>query len=223
MTTLLTQLDSDLDELADEVRRSLVQVSVGQSGSGSGVVLSEDGLVVTNAHFVSGNRHSGRASLAQDLIVKLPNGSETIARLLAKDDEQDVAILQVEKSEKAMPTLVPLKMGDSKALRAGQWVMAMGHPWGVPGVAVAGIVIGAGPDLPESPGTGKEWIAVDLGLRPGHSGGPLVNHQGKLVGINTMMAGLEVGLAVPSNVIEEILAGVMADSPADSEPVSKSE
>ena len=64
---------------------------------------------------------------------------------------------------------------------------------------------------------------MDLGLRPGHSGGPLVNHQGKLVGINTMMAGLEVGLAVPSNVIEEILAGVMADSPADSEPVSKSE
>jgi serine protease Do len=130
-----------------------------------------------------------------------------------------VAILQVEKSEKALPTLVPLKMGESTALRAGQWVMAMGHPWGVPGVAVAGIVIGAGPDLPESPGTGKEWIAVDLGLRPGHSGGPLVNHQGKLVGINTMMAGLEVGLAVPSNVIEEILAGVMADS----EPVSKSE
>ena len=63
---------------------------------------------------------------------------------------------------------------------------------------------------------------MDLCLRPGHSGGPLVNHQGKLVGINTMMAGLEVGL-IPTNVIDEILAGVMADSPADSEPVSKSE
>lgn len=122
---------------------------------------------MTNAHVVSGNCHSGRASPAQDLIVKLPNGSETIARLLAKDDEQDVAILQVEKSEKALPTLVPLKMGDSKALRAGQWVMAMGHPWGVPGVAVAGIVIGAGPDLPESAWNGQRMDCRGLGPETG--------------------------------------------------------
>ena len=96
--------------------------------------------------------------------------------------------------------------------------MAMGNPWGVSGVAAAGIVIGAGPDLPESPGSGKEWIAVDLALRPGHSDGPLVDHQGQLIGMSTMMAGLEVGLAVPSHVIEEILAGVKAGSPADPGP-----
>jgi serine protease Do len=93
-----------------------------------------------------------------------------------------VAILQVEKPAEDNLALSPIQIGDSKGLRAGQWVMAMGHRWGVPGVAAAGIVIGAGPDLPESPGTGKEWIAVDLALRPGHSGGPLVDHQGQLVG-----------------------------------------
>ena len=89
--------------------------------------------------------------------------------------------------------------------------MAMGHPGGVPGVAAAGIVIGAGPDLPEAQGDGRDWIAVDLALRPGHSGGPLVDHQGRLIGISTIMAGLEVGMAVPAHVIgnfvEKVLAG----------------
>ena len=88
--------------------------------------------------------------------------------------------------------------------------MAMGHPWGVAGAAAAGIVIGAGPDLPEAPGAGRDWITVDLALRPGHSGGPLVNHQGRLIGMSTMMAGLEVGMAVPAHVIEGFVESVRA-------------
>jgi serine protease Do len=106
--------------------------------------------------------------------------------------------------------LWPIEVGDSKNLRCGQWVMAMGHPWGIAGAAVAGIVIGSGPDLPEVPGSGRDWVAVDLSLRPGHSGGPVVDHQGRLIGMSTMMAGLEVGMAVPAHVIEGFIAKVAA-------------
>jgi S1-C subfamily serine protease len=88
--------------------------------------------------------------------------------------------------------------------------MAMGHPWGVAGAAAAGIVIGVGPDLSEAPGTGRDWIAVDLALRPGHSGGPLVDHKGRLIGMSTMMAGLEVGMAVPVHVIQEFVESLRA-------------
>ena len=213
MTTLLPKLNSDLGDLADRVRRSLVQVSVGRSGSGSGVVFAADGLVVTNAHVVS---MKGQRRQVSEFQVTLPDGAVTTARLLAKDDDSDVAVLKIDPLEGELPELVPIEVGDSRNLRAGQWVMAMGHPWGVAGAAAAGIVIGAGPDLPEAPGAGKDWIAVDLALRPGHSGGPLVDHHGKMIGISAMMAGLEVGMAVPAHVIQEFVARVLAgDSGAD--------
>ena len=95
MTTMLPQLNNDLGELADRVCESLVQVHVGHGGLGSGVVLSKDGLVVTNAHVVSGKR--GQTSGRKEIRVVLPDGSDTAAKLLAKDDDLDVAILQVEK------------------------------------------------------------------------------------------------------------------------------
>ena len=204
MTTLLTQLNSDLGELADKVRRSLVQVSAGRRGSGSGVILTPDGLVATNAHVISGTR--GRRP-GRRLRITLPTGVVVEATSLTQDDELDVAILKLEGE---LPELQPIEFGDSKALRPGQWVMAMGYPWGVSGAVAGGIVIGAGPDLPEAPGAGRDWIAVDLALRPGHSGGPLVDHQGRLIGISTMMAGLEVGMAVPAHVIEELAKETIA-------------
>jgi S1-C subfamily serine protease len=132
------------------------------------------------------------------------------AKLLAKDDGLDVAVLKIEQLKGSFPELHPIELGDSQALRPGQWVMAMGHPWGVAGAAAAGIVIGAGPDLPEAPGTGSDWIAVDLALRPGHSGGPLVDHQGRLIGMSTMMAGLGVGMAVPVHVIRDFVESLRA-------------
>ncbi len=210
MTTLLTQMNSDLGELADRVRKSLVQVSAGRRGSGSGVVFTADGLVVTNAHVVSGQRGhpSGRG-----LQVTLSSGSVAAAGLLAKDDDLDVAVLKIEQLDGKLPELHPIELGDSKALRPGQWVMAMGHPWGVAGAAAAGIVIGAGTDQPEAPGGGRDWVVVDLALRPGHSGGPLVDHQGRLIGMSTMMAGLEVGMAVPAHIIGEFVASVRAGDP----------
>jgi serine protease Do len=136
------------------------------------------------------------------LRITLPTGAVVEATVLAKDDELDVAVLKLEGD---LPKLHPIELGNSKALRPGQWVMAMGYPWGVAGAVAGGVVIGAGPDLPEAPGMGRDWIAVDLSLRPGHSGGPLVDHQGRLIGMSTMMAGLDVGMAVPVHVISEFV------------------
>ncbi len=202
MTTLLSRLNSDLGEVANKARKSLVQVAPGRRGSGSGVIFAPNGLVVTNAHVVSGSK--GRRPV-RDLRVTLPAGAVVAARLLAKDDGLDVAVLEIELPEGDLPELHPIALGDSQTLRPGQWVMAMGYPWGVAGAAAGGIVIGAGPDLPESPGIGRDWIAVDLSLRPGHSGGPLVDHRGRLIGMSTMMAGLDVGMAVPAHVIKEFV------------------
>lgn len=208
MTTLIPQLNSDLGEFADRVRKSLVQVTAGHHGSGSGVVFNSDGLVVTNAHVVSGKGR--RRSTGDRLQVTLTDGVVVTAELLAKDEDSDVAVLKVEGADGDLSELYPIEVGDSRSLRAGQWVMAIGHPWGVSGAAAAGIVIGAGPDLPEAPGEGRDWVAVDLALRPGYSGGPLVDHQGRLIGISTMMAGLEVGMSVPAHVIQEFVAKVLA-------------
>ena len=210
MTTLLTQLNADLGEMAERVRKSLVQVAAGRTGSGSGVVFAADGLVVTNAHVVSGK--NGRRPVGE-FQVALPTGPVVAAKLLAMDNDLDVAVLKIEQLEGNLPELQPIELGDSQALRAGQWVMAMGYPWGVAGVAAAGIVIGAGSDQREAPGAGKDWIVVDLALRPGHSGGPLVDHQGRLIGMSTMMAGLEVGMAVPAHIIGEFVERVRAGGP----------
>ena len=200
MTTtskLAPQLNNDLGDLADAVRESLVRVEVGRQGAGSGVVFDSTGLIVTNAHVIAGRSGRGKGS---DLRVTLNDGRTLPAQLLAKDSDHDVAALKIEADG-----LIPIQIGDSKTLRPGQWVLAMGHPWGVAGAAAGGIVIGSGGDLPERPGSRDDWIAVGLSLRPGHSGGPMVDAEGRMVGLNTMMAGLEVGMAVPVHTIKEFL------------------
>ncbi len=190
MSALLQQLNEEMGDVADDARRSLVQVRSGRQGGGAGAIWRPDGLVVTNAHVVR-NR---------SLQVTLPDGSNLPARILAHDPARDLAALSVDASG-----LPPIELGDSRTLRPGQWVMALGHPWGVSGAATGGVVIGVGENLPEIPQSGREWIAVSLHLRPGHSGGPLVDDKGRLVGINTMMMGLEVGMAVPVHEVKTFL------------------
>ena len=209
MTTLLSRLNCDLAELADRVSDSLVRVTVGGVGSGSGVVFAADGLVVTNAHVVLG-KNGGWPST--ELRVTLPGGPVAAAKLLAKDDVLDVAVLEIKRLDGNAPELHPIELEDSRLLRPGDWVMAMGHPWGMICAAAAGIVIGVGQDLTEAPGAGRDWIAVDLALRPGHSGGPLVDHRGRLNGMSTMMAGLEVGMAVPAHVFGEFVERVRSQT-----------
>lgn len=189
MREILQQLNTDLSVLADSVRRSLVRIQNGRRGSGAGTIWHPDGLILTNAHVV------GRRSLR----VTLPDGRTLPARLLAHSRGLDLAALSVEAA--GLPTI---ELGNSQQLQPGQWVLAMGHPWGVIGAVTGGVVIDVG--LPQELSTlGRELIQVDLPLRPGYSGGPLVDVHGRLVGINTMMAGPEVGLAVPVHEVKRFL------------------
>ena len=190
MSALLQQLSSDMADLATSVRRSLVHIRNGSRGAGAGSIWHSDGLIVTNAH-VAANR---------ELHVTLPDGRELPARVLAHDSGLDLAALSVEGNG-----LPAISLGDSRRLRPGELVLAMGHPWGVSGAATAGVVIGVGNEVPETPLRGREWVAAALRLRPGHSGGPMMDADGRLVGINTMITGPEVAMAVPVHVVKDFL------------------
>ena len=191
MNDLIQELNDEMSGAVEDVRRSLVSIHNGHGGAGAGTIWRPDGLVITNAHVVRG-RHG--------LKVTLPDARTLPARLLAHDDQHDLAALAVD--AEGLPTI---QVGDSRLLKAGQWVMAIGHPYGVAGAVTAGIVIGEGAELPEVASRGREWIAVSLHMRPGHSGGPLVDIDGRLVGINTMITGPDVGMAVPVHVVKEFL------------------
>lgn len=188
---VLLQLNAELADVVARVQRSLVQVHNGRRGSGAGTIWHPDGLVVTNAHVAA------RRSLLE---VTLPDGRTAPARVIAYDEARDLAALNVDAHD--LPTVEP---GNAKLLQAGQWVMALGHPWGVPGAVTGGVVIGVGSQLPELPPRPHEWIAVSLHMRPGHSGGPLVDVGGRLVGVNTMITGPDVGFAVPVHVVKAFL------------------
>ena len=153
---LADRLNADVAGVVAAVGRSLVQVRDRRNGVGSGVIVHSDGLVITNAHVVCKG----------PLDISLPDGSNVQARLLALDKERDLAALAADATG-----LTPINLGDSSRLRVGEWVLALGHPWGVTGAAAAGIVIGTESERTESPGTGREWIAVGIALRPGNSGG----------------------------------------------------
>jgi serine protease Do len=189
MSELLAQINDQMAAVVDQARRCLVQVHNGRHGAGAGTILHADGLVITNAHVVK--RRSPKLTLA--------DGRTLPARLLTYDEGLDLAAVAVEARD--LPTI---ELGRRGELRPGQWVVALGHPWGVTGATTAGMVIDVGPPLEELPYRG-DLIQVGLHLRPGHSGGPMVDGAGRLVGINTMIAGPEVGLAVPIHSVKRFL------------------
>lgn len=197
MTGILEQLNNELSTVVARARRSLVQISNGRGGAGAGTIWHADGLILTNAHVVRRDA----------LNVLLPDERKLPARLLAYDEANDLAALAVEANE--LPTI---ELGNSKQLQPGQLVLALGHPWGVPGAVSAGPVIGVGLP-PEMPRLAREFVQAGLQLRPGHSGGPMIDAQGRLVGINTMITGPAVGLAVPMHIVAQFLKDTLG-SPA---------
>jgi serine protease Do len=198
MSELVQQLNDDLAAIVERVRPSVVQIIDGRGNAGAGTIWHPNGLIVTNAHVVA------RGGLR----VVLNDGRILPAQVLAQDRDNDVAALAVEAHD--LPIIEP---GDSTQVRPGQWVMALGHPWGVPHVLTAGVVIGVGADLPEMQ-PGRDWIALGLHLRPGHSGGPLVDTGGRLIGVNTMISGPEVGFAVPVHLVKAFLKDALGTTEA---------
>ena len=190
ITTVAQRLNDEMSTVVEPVQRSLVQIRNGGRGAGAGTIWHPDGLILTNNHVIDGG----------PIRVTLMDGRTVPGRVLARDARLDLAALSI--SARGLPAIT---LGESTSLRAGQLVIALGHPWGILGAVAAGAVIGAGDQLPETPTAKGEWIAVSLNLRPGNSGGPLVDSRGRLVGINTMITGPEVGMAVPVHVAKEFL------------------
>ena len=189
MTNIFQQLNNEISAIVEKARHSLVEITNGQRGLGAGTIWHSDGLILTNAHVIKGKSPQ----------VTLPNNQKVPAKVVAYSAEYDLAALAIEADN--LPTI---ELGNSKELKPGELVLALGHPWSVRGAVSAGPIINVGLP-PEIPRASQEFVQAGLQLRPGHSGGPMIDVHGRLVGINTLITGPEVGLAIPLHTVKEFL------------------
>jgi S1-C subfamily serine protease len=159
-------------------------------GGGSAVVLREDGFLLTCAHVVGADDARGRAAFI--------DGAEPTFEVVGRDPLTDLALIRVDAAG-----LVPAEMGEAGRLRVGQLVVAIGNPHGLGGTVTAGVVSALGRSLPARSGRTQrsipDVIQTDAALNPGNSGGALADSRGRVVGVNTALAGVGLGLAVPIN------------------------
>jgi serine protease Do len=172
-------------------------------GGGSGVVITPDGFTLTSAHVVARTEGLGRASFV--------DGRELEFEVVGSDPLSDLAVLRVDARD-----LVPAELGDAERLRVGQLVVAIGNPHGFTGSVTAGVVSALGRSLPTRSGANvrvvDNVIQTDAALNPGNSGGALADGRGRVVGINTAVAGVGLGLAVPINAAtRRIVAALMSE------------
>jgi len=170
-----------------------------RQGMGSGVIVSRDGLVLTNNHVVAD---------ADELTVVLQDDRELAAELVGADPKSDIAVIRI-KDKAAAAKLVPAQLGDSAKLEVGEWVMAIGSPFGLKQTVSAGIVSAVGRG-----NVGivdyEDFVQTDAAINPGNSGGPLVNLDGRVIGINTAIASRTggnngVGFAIPVNMARAVM------------------
>src|SRR6184192_1314588 len=172
-------------------------------GGGSGVVITPDGFTLTSAHVIARTEGRGRASFV--------DGRELEFEVVGSDPLSDLAVLRVDARD-----LVPAELGDAERLRVGQLVVAIGNPHGFTGSVTAGVVSALGRSLPTRSGANvrvvDNVIQTDAALNPGNSGGALADGTGRVVGINTAVAGVGLGLAVPINTAtRQIIAALMSE------------
>jgi S1-C subfamily serine protease len=172
-------------------------------GGGSGVVITPDGFLLTSAHVVARSAGGSRATF--------PDGRECELEVVGADPFSDLAVLRTDARD-----LVPARLGDAERLRVGQLVVAIGNPHGFGGSVTAGVVSALGRSLPTRAGSATRWvenvIQTDAALNPGNSGGALADGVGRVVGVNTAVAGVGLGLAVPINAVtRKIVAALMSE------------
>jgi serine protease Do len=162
-----------------------------QQGVGSGFIISKEGTILTNNHVVED---------ADQIKVKLADGKELDGRIIGRDPKTDLALVKIDGAS----DLQPLKLGDSDALKVGNWVVAVGSPFGLEQTVTAGIVSAKGRVIGSGPY--DNFIQTDASINPGNSGGPLINMNGEVVGINTAIiaSGQGIGFAIPINMAKEI-------------------
>jgi serine protease Do len=181
-------------EIAGRAREGVVAVRSGRGGQGSGVIWTEDGVIVTNHHVVASERAE----------VVLSDGRQLPAIVVRRDRPRDLAVLRAEAT-----SLPAIPVGDSRNLRPGQLVLAVGNPFGVRGAVSVGIISGLLGEVRAGGRRLSEMVRADIDLYPGNSGGPLLDVRGRVVGVNTMVTGPGAALAVPSHLVLRVL-----DSPA---------
>jgi serine protease Do len=187
--------------VAEHLLPRVVQLEVGRGGRGSGVVITPDGYLLTSAHVV------GRARSA---VAAFTDGAERRAEIVGADPLSDLAVLRVDPGRH----LDAATLGDADRLRVGQLVVAVGSPLGLAGSVTAGVVSALGRSLTATSGNGarvvENVIQTDAALNPGNSGGGLADSSGQVIGINTAVAGVGLGLAIPiGNTTRRIIASLL--------------
>ena len=209
MTTETEALDaysSVVTSVAERLGPSVANLRIfnrRRSGGGSGVVITPDGFLLTSAHVVIGGGARVQASFI--------DGSDAKVTVIGADPLSDLAVLRA-----AAPVAPAAELGDAASLRVGQLVVAIGNPHGYAGSVTAGVVSALGRSLPARSGVATriidDVIQTDAALNPGNSGGALVDGRGRVVGINTAVAGVGLGLAVPVNATtRRVVAALMRD------------
>ncbi len=196
----------DFADLVAEVRPAVVSITVKEEGStrqarGSGFIVNSDGTIVTNNHV---------ASAGNDFTIKLDDGTDLPAKLVGRDPRTDLAVLKVS----ADHPLAALKLGDSDHVRPGEWVVAVGNPFGLGGTATAGIISALGRDIGAGPY--DQFLQIDAAINQGNSGGPLFTQDGKVIGVNTAIlsptgGSIGIGFAIPSSLVKTVVNQLVAD------------
>ena len=163
-------------------------------GSGSGVIVREDGIIVTNNHVVGEDTREAE--------VRLSDKTHQIARVIGRDKETDIAVLKIETDRK----LAAAKFGDSSSLKVGQWVLAVGNPMGLDRTVTLGVISGIGRERLNL-SKYENFIQTDAAINPGNSGGPLFNLRGEVIGINTAIIHMAqgIGFSIPANMVSGVV------------------